>query len=175
MKQQYRDNVFIKGQGLIEVLVAMGIAATIIAAMTVAVTSSLSNAQFSQNQTLATQFSQEGIDVMRNIRNINYSYFSTLSGSYCLNQGVTTGSLPPEGAGCGRNINNTFQRKVTVEQNSSSCPVPSAVAPAVTNITKVVVIVAWQDGKCTSAANPFCHQAQLTSCFSDLGALVPTL
>ncbi|MBI3069818.1 MAG: hypothetical protein HYY87_00750, partial [Candidatus Levybacteria bacterium] len=54
-----------KGQTLIEVLLALGTAVVVLSATVVAVLSALNNAQFSKNQSLATQYAQEGMEVMR--------------------------------------------------------------------------------------------------------------
>ena len=79
-----------KGQTIIEVLVALGASVAIIAAVTIAVTSALSNSLYNKNQNLATQYAQQGMEIMRQMRDSDWSSFSALSGNpaqYCLDYG----------------------------------------------------------------------------------------
>jgi type II secretory pathway pseudopilin PulG len=60
-----------QGQTLIEVLIALTVGVLILGALVIATIVSIRNAQFSQNQLQATKFAQEGIDLVRTIRNRN--------------------------------------------------------------------------------------------------------
>lgn len=148
-----------KGQSLIEALVALAAAAVIVSAIAVAVITSVNNSDFSKNQNLATQYAQEGIEVLRNLSQSNWSSFSTYSGTYCLNKDSTT-LTTPSGASCPLNINSFFVRQVVINQNSSSC----------SSNTKVSVTVSWADGKCTTASNPYCHSVLLDSCLANINS-----
>lgn len=155
-----------KGQTLIEILVAMGTAVVIISAITVAVISSLYNAQYSKNQNLASQYAQQGMEIMRKIRDSGWNDFYNLSGSYCLGMDQTTLTeidiKSPIYPGCasggnsnGQNVDK-FAREVDIGENLSSCK-------------NVSVTVFWSDSKCTSTDvdKVFCHSVKLVSCFSD--------
>jgi len=60
-----------KGQSLIEVLVVGVISAIMIIALIVIILNSLKNAQFAQNQTMATKYAQDAIDKIRILRDGN--------------------------------------------------------------------------------------------------------
>lgn len=151
-----------KGQTLIEALVALGAAVIIVSAITIVVISALNNAQFSKNQNLATQFAQQGMEIMRQMRDSNWGTFDELSRAYCLDKGSNMPVPKAPIAGCGQNVD-VFVREVDIEKNSSSC----------SDATKITVIVFWNDAKCTSSTNLFCHKVELVSCFSD-SRVVPT-
>src|SRR5260221_11589392 len=85
------------GQTLIEVLLSMAVATIIITAITFAVINSLKNSQFSKNQTLATQYTQQGLEIIRSMRYSNYAAYIGTSGIYCLD----------DSAACSLGVNNT--------------------------------------------------------------------
>lgn len=60
-----------KGQSLVEVLVALSIAALVVIALVILVLSGLKNAQFAQSQTKATKLAQEGIEKVKVVRDRN--------------------------------------------------------------------------------------------------------
>lgn len=162
MKQQ--------GQTLIEVVISLATVVVIITSITFAVTSSLNNADFTKNQTFASNFAQQGIEIIRAMRNNSYNNFNSLSGSYCLADNcnsitnVSGDVCGPKGgiAGCGQNTGNIFVRQVDLEVLSSTC---NNVA------TKATVTVSWTDGKCASQV--FCHNVKAITCLSDFG-VIPT-
>lgn len=154
-----------KGQTLIEVLVALTAAVAVIYAIATAVISALNNAQFSKSQGVATQYAQEGIEIMRQIRDSDWTRFSSYNQTdtnnyYCLDKNSKDISL--KGSTCTPNVD-SFVREVQIQKNSSDCTQPSQI----TNAAKVTVIVYWSDGKCTNANNLYCHNVRLSSCFSD--------
>lgn len=152
-----------KGQTLIEVLIALAVAVLIISAISIAVVSSLNNAIFSKNQNLATQYAQEGMEVMRRVKTTKWSEFNAYtSGDYCLDNGSTSLRVR-EGNNCGQNID-IFMREVYLEDTSSECQ------NAYTS-TKLKVSVYWSDGKCKDAINPFCNKAEVVSCFNDANVI----
>lgn len=57
-----------KGQTLLEVILAIGVAALVLIGLTRAVTVALRNAQFAKKQALATQYAQEGMEKVRAYR-----------------------------------------------------------------------------------------------------------
>lgn len=156
-----------QGQTLIEILVAMGIAVTVITSMTIVVTSAISNANYSKNQNLATEFAQEGMEVVRQMQVNNYQTLSTLSGRYCLAptcsaitaaSGSCGSNVSGNTANCAVNISNTLIRQVDI------FPPGSAQAKCV-NTIQATVSVLWTDGKCQ--AGTYCHNQQIISCFSN--------
>lgn len=154
-----------RGQTLIEVLAALGAAVLVVSAISLSVVNALSNAQYAKNQNFATQYAQEGLDIMREMRN---SYFRTFinysDDTYCLDKGVTakTALRVPLGAGCGVNVS-PFVREVGIERDIS-CGVTSR---------KVSAYVSWSDSKCTDPVVRYCHQVHLETCLSDF-PIVPT-
>lgn len=157
-----------KGQTLIEVLVALGVAGLVLSAIGVSIGSALNNTQFSKNQNTASQYAQEGMEQVRKLRDSQWATFSGLVPSngvsdYCLDQGSAT--FKRAGSECSLssfNIDNTFVRKISLEKNGSPCS---------GNATKVVVSVSWTDNKCTGLN--LCHNVTLSSCLSTT-FLVPT-
>lgn len=160
-----------KGQSLLEVLIALSAAVLIISAIAVVVISSLSNTQFTKNQNLANHYAQEGIEVVRKIRDSSWNNFDThVSGDYCLSQGETvlpTTPLPP-GSNCAQNIG-IFVREIDIERISAVCP--GGVNP---NGSKVTSVVSWSDGKCpTTGSNIYCHKVEIETCFHNVNTKPP--
>lgn len=169
-----------KGQSLIEVLVGLATASIIVGAITVATLSSLNNAVFSKNQNLATQYAQQGVEIVRSVRDRNYSQFEQLVGTssattYCLAKSCTTINPPsasqsdpcgPMYLQCQQNVGgenaDTFVRQVRIDPNSTDC---ADGAQQQTQATGVTVNVSWYDAKCPTT-NLFCHTASLSTCLS---------
>ncbi len=144
------------GQTLIEVLVALGIIGVVASALAGVVIVSLGNTQFSKSQSQASQFAQEGLEIIRQWRDSDYLAFkNTPSGTYCLADKAV--SLDPN-CPVKANLNNFF-RSVEIVQSGCS-----------PNVSRVNVIVAWQDGKCTSS-NQFCHSVSFPTCLATENAL----
>ena len=155
-----------RGQSLIEALIALGSAVIIVAAITIAVITSVNNTDFSKNQNLATQYAQQGMELLRHKSEADWALFATLSGDYCLDEGKTT--LVNAGFGCTPNIKNAnsvlyFVRSVNISQNNAVCRGGASVS----------VSVSWNDGKCTNQTNKYCHSTKLDSCLTNINS-VPT-
>lgn len=151
-----------KGQTLIEVLAALGIITIIATVLAAVVVTSQRITGFSKDQKLATDYAQEGIEIMHQKRDNDYVSFRDFTGTYCLDGGSSVlDSDCPTAANITDNGNN-FLRKVTIAQDGCD-----------DNIAKVTVEVSWQDSKCP-ASNLFCHKAQMITCLSTVN-LVPTL
>lgn len=172
-----------KGQTLIEIIIALAVSVIVVTAITVVVNSSLSNAQFSKNQNLATHYAEEGMEYMRKIRNQDWKYYNSEStfkfleehttwAVSCLGSNLVLGPLDSPTGTCGTfDSSNSFIRTVRGEKESTDCGVEPGV-----DIRKVTVTVAWSDSKCNSDMTGgdnfgipalFCHKIQLSSCFSD--------
>ena len=59
------------GQALLEITIASGLAVLVISAITVTTIVGLRNSQFAQHQVQATKFAQEGLELVRTIKNRN--------------------------------------------------------------------------------------------------------
>lgn len=171
-----------KGQSLIEVLVGLATAAVITGAITVATISALNNAVFSKNQNLANTYAQQGIEIVRNMRDRNYSTFTELNGDYCLAKSCTdinpSNSSTNDPCGkksilCAQNVGgenaDIFVRQVSVDPNSTYCQDGT---DALTQATQVTVNVSWFDSKCGSSS-VFCHTVKLSTCLSTYNTIPP--
>lgn len=175
-----------KGQSLIEVLVGMVTMSIIVGAITVVTINALNNAVYSKNQHLATEYAQQGMEIVRNLRDRQYSSFISLNGYYCLAKSCTdihpTAVLSngnpydpcgPKSLLCQQNVGgenaDIFVRQVFVDPNGTYCQDGTQNN---TQGTQVTVNVSWYDQKCGSA-NIFCHTVQLSSCLSTYNAINP--
>lgn len=163
-----------KGQTMIEVLVALTTMVVIISAITLSVITALRNVEYSRTQNSATRYAQEGMEFIRFLRDSNYTQFTNLTANtlYCLDKGKNS-LYSTNAASCGDNVD-FFSRSIVLEKNSSYCvaitpPAPTPV-PLNTSI-KVTVIVSWTDSKCEASGR--CHEAKLVSCLSDY-TIAPT-
>lgn len=142
-----------KGQTLIEALSALAVIAIILSAITVAVTTSLDNATYNQNQTLAAKYAEEGSEIVHQIRDDDYAGFQTRNGSYCLGKGQKQLQATCNTA----NVDN-FLRQIQIQKDGCAA-----------NIARVTVSVSFKDGKCTS--NTFCHTVANVSCLSTVNPI----
>ena len=147
-----------KGQGLIEALVALGAAVIIIAAITIAVITAVSNSDYSKYQNLATGYAQQGMEVVQQKSQLDWNAISTYSGTWCLPQGATDFYPKTKDYVCPVNVADKFSKRLEFSKNYSSCNDTN---------TQIEVTVAWTDGKC-SGATDFCHHVILDSCLADI-------
>ncbi len=138
---------------------ALSAAVIVVLAITVSVISALQNAQFSKNQNLATQYAQEGMEIVRQKRSSDWTFFNQLSGYRCLAKG-STALTERTGLYCTQDADDIFVREVYFED----APCSSA---DLNNQVKATVKVFWSDSKCTDNTNIYCHNVSLVSCFSD--------
>lgn len=149
-----------KGQTLIEVLAALGLIVVVATALAGVVVTSMGNARFSKDQNLATQYAQEGMEIMRRIRDDDYVDFRNIaSATYCLDEGVAALPLPSDCTTA--NVSGSFLRKVTITQDGCGA-----------NVANVAIAVSWQDSKCP-AGNTFCHSSRLETCLSTVNPVPP--
>jgi len=154
------------GQTLIEIILALGVAVALITGITFAVTSSLKNATFSKNQNLATQYAQQGMEIVRAIRDRSWAAFiSPLGGpNFCLPQNSTE-LVKRLGLDCdGEGNVGIFIREIRLNNNSPDC------TPGAGN-TKATVLVQWSDNICKDPGNPYCHEVELVSCFNNINVV----
>lgn len=146
-----------RGDTLIEVLVALAIVVVAVSAITTLGITSLNNAKFVAGEEQATKYAQEGMETIRKIRNGNYSAFAGYAGSYCLAKDATT-----LGPSCSApNIDNIYIRSVQISQND--------LVRCGNNLAHTIVRVAWTDGKC--AAGAYCHSTEQSSCLSTVSPI----
>ena len=140
------------GQTIIEAMVALAAILITLAAISVVITTSLSNTRFIRDQSLASRYAQEGMEYMRYLRNIDASSFEARQGIYCMGKDnmLIVGTCPVA------NIDNAYKRETEFTQNS---------VVECNGGTKVVVSAYWASGKC-SDSDRFCHKSQLISCFA---------
>lgn len=161
-----------KGQSMLEAVAALGVIAIVMTALTIAVLLGLGNSGYSKKNNIATQYAQQGMELIRNMRETDGAAFwgaSLGSGSYYLDasntfqsaDNICSGQTPTattSNMGSGSN----YIRTVCVDSTAAAgCD------------KKVTVSVWWQDGKCPS--NGYCKKASITSCFADLRAPTPAL
>lgn len=63
---------FIKGQSLLELVIAIGLVMVIVTGIALTTINGLKNSQFSKNQTQATKLAQEALEQVRTIRDRDY-------------------------------------------------------------------------------------------------------
>lgn len=150
-----------KGTVLVESLIALGAAVIIIAAITGMVISALNNAQSAKSQHMASQYAQEGLEIVRNLARTNWEFFhnTLVDTNYCLASGSAELTFMDESI-CGENVG-TFVRKIVIDHDSDYC----------SGASKVEVDVSWTNGECRDRTNPYCHTVQLQSCLSNLGVV----
>lgn len=152
-----------KGSILIELLVSFGIAAILLSSLSIMVVNSVQSSDFSKNQNITTQYAQEGIEMVRKIRDSDYATFLTLVGStYCLADTCTT--LSGVGAPCGIqnpscpvNVSNKYTRLVTISNNWPGCTGSGTVA--------VIAKVIWSDTSCQPGVQ--CKSSSLVTCYTN--------
>ena len=147
------------GQTLMEIMLVFSVSILVLSAVVVGVTTSLSNTGYTKNQNLANFYAQEGMSVVRQIRDSSWPNFSSkTSVNYCLSQNSTVLSNPP----CGVNVAGIYSREVEIKHNLQDCSNRGV------NGSKVAVGVLWSDSKCPSGRNIYCHKIELISCLSNI-------
>lgn len=161
-----------KGQSMLEAVAALGVIAIVMTALTIAVLLGLGNSGYSKKDNLATQYAQQGMEEIRNLKETNGVVFwgvSFRSGSYYMDENnnfssaddICSPTSTPTSTLIKIGSSSNYIRTVCVDSSAGSgCD------------KKVTVSVWWQDGKC--AGNGFCKKASITSCFSDTRPPIPT-
>ncbi len=161
-----------KGQTIIEAVVALALVIVVLTAITVAVISTVNNAEFARNQALASKYTQQGMEFMRYLRNnppstgfTFDSYASQTTAGFCMDPSYNpnTSALSTSGSTC--NTVSTFPggsfvREVKFDNSlNANCSLG----------TRVTVTTYWSSGKCGTATIQarYCHKSQLVSCFSN--------
>ena len=174
-----------KGQSLVEALIALGVASIVVSAMAVAAITAVNNSDFSKLQSLATNYAQQGIEIVRQQSQTNWTTFDDLAGawdnpsSYCLAQ-KTPPSFDKPGVLCDLSAPNIedqngklfFVRVVSLRHIKFNIlyTTPSIVHPgcSVSGSIDAITTVSWTDGKCSGGS--LCHDVTLESCFVDINS-----
>lgn len=163
-----------RGQTLIEVLVALGAAVVVIAAITAASLSSLKNTEFSRDQAAASHIAQQGLEIIRDMRNYDIASISASllpDDTYCLADSCkaldsTNPSCWRKNISCGQNVDK-FSREIKISHTASVCDATN------TGDVEAIVTTSWYDTSCGSVGSLLCHSVVVSSCFSDF-TVVPT-
>lgn len=149
------------GQTLIEIALAFSVSILVLSAIVVGITTSLSNTQYTKNQNLANSYAQEGMAVVRQIRDSSwFNFLSKTQPVYCIDKNSTALRDPSPALNCGENVG-IFMREVKFTHASADCSNGSF------NGSKVTAKVSWSDNKCP-VGTPFCHEVELITCFSNI-------
>lgn len=71
-----------KGQSLLEITISLGLILIVVTALTITTVNGIKNSQLSQNQLQATKLAQEGLEKVRQIRELNCPVRLSDSGSW---------------------------------------------------------------------------------------------
>jgi Tfp pilus assembly protein PilV len=166
-----------RGQTLLEVLLAFSVSILVLSAVILGIITSLSNTQYTKNQGLADSYAQEGVSVIRKIRDSSWYDFSnnlksfTTNVKYCLDKDLKFNEVSLT-QNCSGNVygvgaSGIFSREVVFEHNSSSCcPDNTKVCDISVRGSKITVTVSWSDGKCP-VGTPLCHKVDLITCLAN--------
>lgn len=160
---RFRNKKNKKGIILVEAIIAMTVIVMIMTAIVTALISSINSTTYSEEQTIATGYAQEGIEVARNQKNIDWDSISNLSnGYYSLCQGS---SLIQSSGSCV--IDGKYTRTIYVNQDGFDNRTSPGSQICLENSIFVASTVTWSDGRCTSSSVD-CHKVDLNSCFTNL-------
>lgn len=120
-----------KGQMLIELVLALGVAMIVLVALVQVTTRSVSTSRFSKEQSEATTLATQAIEWMRQEKRAGWPEFYARNGTYCLSD-LTWGTANP----CGVISNTMYVRTVSMQ--------PQAVAAGQQTTAKVTVT--WEAG-----------------------------
>ncbi len=166
-----------RGQTLIEALIALTIILTIMSVTTVAVITSLNNANFIKLQTQSNKIAQEGMEHIRD-QIVNKNLFAGFpsnpnifnSSGKCMGPDnvIQAGNAPsPITNPCPVLIDGKFSR--VVRFTNAQCDSTNS---SFANGVRVVVTVHWRDGKCSGTT--YCHKQEITSCFTNPSKVSPS-
>lgn len=119
---------FSRGQTLVEAVVVVGIVVLLVTGLIAGTTASLRSAQSGRTRTQAVSLAQEGIEIVRGIRDENWNTFATYTGSYCLGDDRV---LTINAATCAPNITTpegTLARSVSFEWQDPKMVVTASVS-----------------------------------------------
>jgi len=140
----------LKGQSLVEGLVALAMASIVIVAVITAITTSVSTTRIGGIKNRANELAREAMEIARSQRAIE-------PGFYCFSQDDQAFSTPVHPSICVTpNIEDVFIRSVDVVEDGCA-----------TGVSNVIVNVSWTESTCTNGE--FCQSVQLASCLDPAG------
>lgn len=152
MKQKNKSN---SGQTLAEIVIVIGIVMLLVTGLVIGATASLKSAQFGRSKSLAVNYAQDAIEVVRSLRDAGWSdflnYASQNGGVWCLDSNENWSQAP--GGTCPVSLNNTYSRKVTFTWNDPTM--------------KIDILVSWSVGTHN-------YDTSLTTYFTNWRAGIPT-
>lgn len=151
-----------KGQTLLEMAIALSAILLTLAAIAIAIVTSVNNSQFIKSQSQASKYAQQGMEVIRYMRNNNILSFNSYSGTNCMDSNNT---ISVDTGNCGGvNIGGSFIRQVDFSKLSTDCSFG----------TLIRVTVKWSSTKCDASTieSRFCHKSELVSCFREQADIV---
>lgn len=122
------------GQTLAEIVVVIGIVLLLVTGLVIGATASLKAAQFGRSKSIAVNYAQDAIEVVRSVRDTSWStllsYSTQNNGVWCLDANGNWSQA--SGSSCPVNISNIYSRKVTFIWNSPTM--------------RINILVAWTNG-----------------------------
>jgi len=159
----------LKGDTLLEVIMALAVAVVILTSVTIVTINSLRNSRQTASQSTATAYAKDGLEIVRGMHNNDYTSFKTLvDQTYCLADTCTSLSASVGACGkklgesCDKNVSEMYVREIEISMDNASCKPANPIVGA--SYTKVVSSVAYGDNQCADADNPYCHKTELSSC-----------
>lgn len=150
-----------RGIILMEAIIALAVIVIVMTALVTALVSALNSSTFSNEQTVATAYAQEGLDYARALKNSDFSSFEGLiSTEHCF--GANTTQIP----GSCSLIDGKYERKIYVNSNGDDGRNGITNACEQDGSIFVASIVYWNDSKCSGSTK--CHEVVLSSCFVNL-------
>jgi len=147
-----------KGFGILEVLVSSVIIITILMALVFIGRTALTNSSYIQEKAQAVYLAQEGIEIVRQIRDTNWidrdnttGWNSLAAGNYGISYNSTTKKYGLAGSNDSVTMNNlTFTRTIKIENTGSLLPGSggSDIHPS-DNAFKVTSTITWNNGSKT--------------------------
>lgn len=119
------------GQSLIEMLLMISLVVVLVTSIVVGSTVSLKNQQISSTKDQALRYAQQGVEIVRSLRNTDWTSFQLYSGNWCIdNDGVLTVLLDA----CSPLLDEKYQRVATFTWD------------AINERMNVKVLVSWNIG-----------------------------
>lgn len=131
------------GQTIVEAVVVIGMVALLVTGLIVGTTASLKSAQSGRVRSQSVSLSQEGLEIVRSIRDQSWSTFQSYTGTYCLGSDKI---LVVSAGSCGMNVagaENSFSRNVVFSWQSPKMVVTSTVSYVEGETTKDVTLVTY--------------------------------
>jgi len=146
-----------------EALIALAVVVMVMTALVTALVSAISSTTYSNEQTTATAYAQEGLDFARAFKNRDFSAFNDLANTEH-RLGANPSTIPTSNA----SIDGKFYRYLYVNKNGIDGRTSGGTKCVQDNGPSIFVasIVEWSDSKCSAGTR--CREVVLSSCFANL-------